>query len=219
VLGNNVFTYCINNPVNMDDSNGEWPEWVNGVLNIVGGTLQAAAGAVLGATVGWTGFGAAVAGFLIVNGSATASQGVGQIVNHVAQSNILREDNIIRTGVKEIGRTVGGDTGAKVACGVFDVAVLAANVYAGKVQLQQKGILPIKVDIDDVVNNPLDEFVTIGPKDGAIGQYCQSIPQSGYGQIFVTQLEDGLYQIANGHHRVAALRELGYEIISVYLTK
>ena len=29
------------------------------------------------------------------------------------------------------------------------------------------------------MNNPLDEFVTIGPADGAIQYYCLTIPPSG----------------------------------------
>ena len=70
-----------------------------------------AAGAALGTTVGWTGIGAVAAGFLIVNGDATATQGVGQIVNDVTKSNVMREDNIVRTAVKSIGKTIGGKTG------------------------------------------------------------------------------------------------------------
>ena len=95
--GQNLFVYCNNAPVNMVDPDGSWPKWVTGAINIVSGTLQMMAGAALGAAAGWTGIGAAAAGFLILNGAATATQGVGQIVNSVTGSNILREDNIIRT--------------------------------------------------------------------------------------------------------------------------
>ena len=28
ILGNNVFAYCFNNPVNMDDGTGNWPQWL-----------------------------------------------------------------------------------------------------------------------------------------------------------------------------------------------
>ena len=219
IRGYNLFAYCFNNPVNMDDPTGNWPKWLSGALNVVGGALQVAAGATLGATVGWTGFGAVAAGFLIINGTATAVQGVGQIVNHVTNSNVMREDNIVRTGVQAVGRAIGGDTGAEIAGGAYDVAVVAASLYAGKVGLQQAGKLPIRVNINKVVNNPLDEFVTIGPADGVIQQYCRTIPQSGYGKIYATRLGNGLYQIANGHHRVAALRALGYETIKIFLTK
>ena len=46
---------------------------VTGILSIVGGALQTAAGATLGVTVGWTGIGAIAAGFLIANGLAIAA--------------------------------------------------------------------------------------------------------------------------------------------------
>lgn len=73
-----------------------------------------AAGVALGATVGWTGIGAVVAGILIVNGAATATQGIGQIVNDVTKSNVMREDNIVRTGVKSIGEAIGGKKGKRL---------------------------------------------------------------------------------------------------------
>lgn len=191
---------------------------MTGALNVVSGALQMAAGAALGATVGWTGIGAVAAGFLIVNGDATATQGVGQIVNDVTKSNVMREDNTVRTAVKSIGKTIGGKTGEKIAAGVYDTAAVAANLYAGKVGLQQAGIAPIKVNISKVLNNPL-EFVTVGPAQGVVSNYCRTIPANGYGRISATALPNGYYQLADGHHRVAALRSLGYDIIKIFLTK
>ena len=114
----------------MDDSNGEWPKWVNGIMNIVGGTLQAALGAAIGAAAGWTGVGAVAASVLVANGAATATQGVGQIVNSITQSNTMREDNFIRTGVQCVGRSIGGDTGAAIAGMAYDVGIMAAAAYA-----------------------------------------------------------------------------------------
>lgn len=87
--------------------------------------------------MGWTGIDAVAAGFLLVNGAATVSQGVGQIVNDVSKSTVMREDNIARTGAESVGRAVGGETGAKVAGVVYDTAVVAANVYAGKVGVEK----------------------------------------------------------------------------------
>lgn len=203
----------------MSDSDGNWPKWLTGTLNVIGGALQVAAGAALGATVGWTGIGAVAAGFLIINGTATITQGVGQIVNDVTQSNVMREDNIVRTGVKSVGKAIGGETGEKIAGTTYDIAVVAANLYTGRVGLQQAGVAPIKVNIDKVLNNPLDEFVTSGPAPGVISEYCRSIPLKGYQKIYVTQLPNGFYQLVNGHHRVAALRRLGEKTIKIYLTK
>ena len=124
-----MFAYCFNNPINSSDGSGNWPKWLSGVLNVVGGTLQAAAGAALGATVGWTGIGAVAAAALVVNGAATVTQGIGQIVNSVTQTNTLREDNIVRTGVQSVGRAIGGDTGAVIAEMAYDTAILAASLY------------------------------------------------------------------------------------------
>ena len=135
IQGYNLFAYCFNNPVNMDDSIGRWPKWLTGALNVVGGSLQMAAGAALGATVGWTGVGAVIAGFLVVNGSATIVQGVGRISNDITNTDYMREDNIIRTGVQEVGRTIGGDSGAEMAAGVYDIATVAATLYAGAASL------------------------------------------------------------------------------------
>ena len=35
VQGYNLFAYCFNNPVNLDDSNGNWPKWAKSTLRVV----------------------------------------------------------------------------------------------------------------------------------------------------------------------------------------
>lgn len=132
VKGYNLFAYCHNNPANMADPEGNWPKWLTGALNVVSGTLQMAAGAALGAAAGWTGVGAVAAGFLVVNGAATMTQGIGQIVNNATQSRVLREDNIVKTGVQLAGRSIGGKTGEEIAGVVYEAAVIAANIYAAQ---------------------------------------------------------------------------------------
>lgn len=62
----------------------------------------------------------------------------------------------------------------------------------------------------------MDEFATIEPAPGVVSDYCKSIPMNRYGKIYVTPLPNGFYQIANGHHRIAALRNLNYESIKVF---
>lgn len=57
------------------------------------------------------------------------------------------------------------------------------------------------------------------PTQGVVSDYCRSIPLKGYGKISVTQLPNGFYQLAIGHHHVAALKSLGYDIIKVFITK
>lgn len=178
-----------------------------------------ATGAALGAVAGWTGIGAVAAGVLIINGASEIMQGVGQIINDATKSDIMYEENMVKEGVKALGQVVADDTGSRIAGGVYDVAVFAANAYAGKVALQQTGTLPIKANIDKILNNPVDEFVKYGPAPGTISRYCRSIPVNGYGKIYVTQLPNGFYRLADGHHRVAALRSLGKKVIKIFLTK
>lgn len=48
----------------------------------------------------------------------------------------MREDNVVRTGVQEVGRAIDGDAGAQLAGDAYDLAVVAANIYAGKVILE-----------------------------------------------------------------------------------
>ena len=79
----------MNNPVNMSDPNGNWPELATGILNVIGGVAQMAAGAFLVGTSGWTGIGAVAGGLLFVNGAAVATQGVAQIVNYIADKEVL----------------------------------------------------------------------------------------------------------------------------------
>ena len=131
--GYSLFAYCHNNPVNMSDSDGNWPKWLTGAANAVSGVLQMVAGAAVGTTLGWTGFGAVAAGFLMANGAATATQGIGQVVNSVSGSRVLREDNIIRTGVQAAGNAIGGPTGAMIAGALYDGTATVVNIYAGKV--------------------------------------------------------------------------------------
>ena len=66
----------------------------------------------------------------MVHGAATATQGIGQIVNSAVGSAVLREDNIVKTGVQAVGGAIGGQTGAAVAGFAYDAAVIIVNGYA-----------------------------------------------------------------------------------------
>ena len=60
ILGNNLFAYCMNNPVNYSDNGGDWPSWATKVLI---GTAVIAAAAIL--TVATAGTGTALACFAV----------------------------------------------------------------------------------------------------------------------------------------------------------
>ena len=56
--------------------------------------------------------------------------------------------------------------------------------------------------------------------NGCISSYMNSIRHTrDYGQIFASKLQNGMYQIENGHHRVAALRRLGYKYVKFFLVR
>ena len=152
-----------------------------------------------------------------ITGAAQTLQGIGQVVNHVTKTNVLREDNIVRTAVKDVGRAIGGNTGAKVAGGLYDAAVVAADVYAGKVGLQPAG----KVKTSDLVPDPTNPMT-----DEGINYWTKTLSQNGikgynslpnaYGAVEPICVQRGTMMIANGHHRVAVLREYGVEMIKVF---
>lgn len=129
VQGYNLFSYCMNNPVMMSDPSGHWPKWLTGALTVISGLSQVIAGAALGATLGWTGLGAVAAGFLVINGIATAASGTAQIINDVAGTSI-HEENLLRTTSKKIGELIGGNTGQKIAATVYDTADTVASLYS-----------------------------------------------------------------------------------------
>ena len=74
LIGHNMFAYCLNNPVDMSDYFGDWPEWVETTFKVVSAVVVVAAvvatvAAVSAATAG-TGSAAAVYGASILLGAA-----------------------------------------------------------------------------------------------------------------------------------------------------
>ena len=199
ILGYNMFAYCMNNPVNMDDAVGGWPKWLTGALNIAGGIAQMAAGAALGATLGWTGFGAVVAGFLVVNGAAQTSQGIGQVVNHVTKSNVLNEENIPRKYFKKAGRAVGGKTGEAIAGGLYDTATVAANMYAGGVINKSPcACFVAGTTILTSLGEKAIEDIETGDLVWAKNVYTNEITQKKVVQTFVRESKELVYVRVNG---------------------
>ena len=126
--GSNLFEYCFNNPVNMSDPGGNWPKWVSGLLDIASGVTQILAGVAMATAAAATGVGVAVGIGMILNGAATIISGGSQIYNYAKGTNSVHEENWIRTGVKALGKVIGGEKGQKTAEKIYDAADLAATV-------------------------------------------------------------------------------------------
>ena len=124
-----MFAYCGNNPVNFSDSTGTMPKWLNGVFTFVSGFTQTVAGIAIGAAVGWTGVGAAIAGFLFINGAATMTSGLAQIINDAADTN-MHEENLLKTAAKTVDQIVWNDPNLTFAADAYEIANAFSTMYS-----------------------------------------------------------------------------------------
>ena len=212
INGLNLYAYCGNNPVMRVDSSGnKWWHWLLGGLIIVASAILTVVTAG-----GFAAAGTAILSVFTATMAPTALSAVfaGALVGSVA----------LGTAGLLIGGFSGGDGWSwdNAATGFMwgtVIGAVAGSAWGGMhYALQNAGKMAIKTKIGNLVNNPLDEFVTKGPKDGAISGYMRSISQTGdYGQIFAKKIGNGMFEIANGHHRVAALIKLGYRFVKFFL--
>ena len=224
-LSLNLYTYCYNNPILGVDPDGNAPKWLKKAVGAVKDFASSTVGKVVIGTVATV----AAVGITVATGGAAAP-----VLATVASSTVMG------AGVSAVKHRVqtGSWKGAGTAAlrGAADGymwggigAFAGAGIKASTKALQLSGKLPIKVKTNNLRNNPLDEFTTLGPKPGKIGEYMQSIKRTGdYGKIFVTStsklsmksnLSKTVFQIADGHHRANAAIKLGYKSLKTYLTK
>ena len=197
--------------MNIDLDGHAWYHW------LIGAAIIVACAALTVVTAG--GFAAA--------GTAFASV-VTATVAPTALSAVFAGATIGAVTIGTAGLVIGGMSGEEGwswenASQGFMIGSIAGAVIGGAwggthYALQNTGKMAIKTSINNLVNNLEDDFVKVGPKDGGISDYVRSISQtSDYGKIFANKLPNGMYQIANGHHRVAALRKLGYKFVRFFL--
>ncbi len=130
IQGYNLFAYCFNNPINLSDSNGNWPKWVSGIFDIISGACQMIGGAAIAASTSWTGVGAVLGATLMANGAGTVLAGGGKISNEIFEKDVMPEENFIKIGFTETGRLIGGESGAKISGGIYEVANFAADLVS-----------------------------------------------------------------------------------------
>lgn len=218
LLSHNLFAYCMNNPVNMTDENGYWPNWnkmLSGAgLIAIGVIAVATAATVITGGAAAPALVAAIAWTTAVAGGACVAYGASEVVESVTGYNAIRDG--LMGGNSELYNSTRSVVKTTTEIGSIATGGLGAATKA----LQNAGKIPIKIPISQLKNNPLDEFVTLGPKPGKVGEYISSICRTGeYANIYATKLGNGLYQIADGHHRVQALRQLGYQTVKIFITK
>jgi hypothetical protein len=117
-----LYAYGLNNPSRYVDTDGlDVKERVWGGVKLIGGVVEAAAGAALGAATSWTGVGAVAGGFVFVHGADVAATGLRQLISGQPESS-LTSQGLQAAGVSpqtaellDTGLSVVGSAGAGLA--------------------------------------------------------------------------------------------------------
>ena len=212
--GLNLYAYCGNNPVmHVDPYGHDWWHW------LIGGLIIAASAVLTVVTAG--GFAAAGTAILSVFTATMAPTALSAVFAGALVGSIALGAAGLVIGGMSGGTGWSWDNAAQGFMWGSLIGAVIGSAWSGMhYALQNAGKMAIKTKINNLVNNPLDEFVTKGPKDGAISEYMRSISQTGnYGQIFAKRIGAEMFEIANGHHRVAALMKLGYKYVKFFLVR
>jgi hypothetical protein len=156
IKGYNLFTYCNNNPVNLVDTSGHWPNWIQSTLAIAGVVAVASilAVAVIAAAPAVAGLAYtacyAVGAWPVAAAAATAVN-IGSLSIAGATIAIGVNDAIeIGTGVNNIGNLIGDnnyDTVKNVTYGAAYSIIMLAD-FAGYPSTSKK----TTVDTDDQID-------------------------------------------------------------------
>ena len=127
LIGSNMFAYCMNNPVNMDDQSGHWPKWLKAVA------VAVAAVAVV----------AAVAAVTVASGGSAVPVIVGAAVGAVSSGAVDAAIQYKNTGKVDICQTIvaasgGAVTGAVGGSGAGRVVQTVVGAATGAAQTKAK---------------------------------------------------------------------------------
>ena len=130
LIGSNMFAYCMNNPVNMEDQSGHWPKWLKAVAVAVAAVAVVAV--VAAATV--ASGGSAVP---VIVGAAVGAASSGAVDAAIQYKNTGKVD-ICQTIVAASGGAVTGAVGGSGAGRVVQTVVGAAT---GAAQTKAKEVV------------------------------------------------------------------------------
>ena len=144
VRGNNLYSYCFNNPVNITDEDGYWPQWAKNVAQVVAGVAiigtLAAATVLTGGAVAVVA-GAALSGVLVGGEIGAVSGAVIRGITRGWEGAIDGAYNGFLFGVATGAVTSGAMAGANTASGATIIIgkehpsvlhILATNMKAGQ---------------------------------------------------------------------------------------
>ena len=205
VLGNNLFTYCLNNPVNMADESGNFPFFA--VTAIIGAVAGAVIGGLVAAKNGgnvWAGIGiGAAAGALIGAGFGAATSAVltGSIVSttgHVMAGGSALI-SAISTGGVGAGATYVANNLQQASTQITNAVTTTAQKVLSKTPSNPgKAFKPGKTGLQYGVNpntlTPQKDLASLDPK-----RMADAVKFAGDQLIRVGRT--GIIQ--DGHHRVA----------------
>ena len=169
IVGSNMFAYCFNNPVNMNDQTGHWPKW-----------LKAVATAVVAVAVVAT-----VAAVTVASGGSAVPVIVGAAVGAVSSGAVDAATQYKNTGKVDICQTVvaasgGAVTGAVGGSGAGRIAQTVAGAATGAAQTKAKEVVTGKraSAAEYIVNTAAGGLAGLASGSGA-----QHIKQAPKGQI------------------------------------
>ena len=216
IRGYNLYSYCFYNPIMMTDESGSWPNWGKWLGGLGLAVIGVAAVVTTVATCGAAAPVWATAASLIGGAAGTACIGFG--ASEMAEASTGY--NVIRDGAMRGDHNTYRQTRARLSTTANVGSAVGGIGAVGSKALKLSGKSRMKVKTSKLINNPVDEYVTISPKQGLVTEKIKEIQKLGtYGDIYATPLPNGYFQITNGHHTVEALRCLGKETINIYLTK